>query len=183
MKTDEFITSDTHFGHEAILKLGNRPFQSVDEMDSALIAAWNAKVPPGATVYHLGDLSFHKPATTLKILAALNGTIRFVAGNHDKSNINGAVRSRFQWSKTRHVSKCDDGTRIVMDHFPLYVWEGAHKGWLHAHGHCHNQLDPDNQPRTDVGIDTTTDFAPLSYTDLMDRFAGTVYTPVDHHRP
>lgn len=38
-----FFTSDTHFGHEAIIRHCGRPFASVAEMDEALIARWNAR--------------------------------------------------------------------------------------------------------------------------------------------
>ena len=48
MKTNEYITADTHFGHKAMITYANRPFRFVDQMDDAMIAAWNAKVPPGA---------------------------------------------------------------------------------------------------------------------------------------
>ena len=32
-----FFTSDLHFGHENVLKMDNRPFKTVDEMDAELI--------------------------------------------------------------------------------------------------------------------------------------------------
>lgn len=33
----EYITSDLHFGHKNIIKYENRPFNSIDEMDKAIM--------------------------------------------------------------------------------------------------------------------------------------------------
>ena len=44
VKNKIWITSDTHFGHANIIGLCNRPFDSVEEMDHALIDNWNARV-------------------------------------------------------------------------------------------------------------------------------------------
>ena len=52
-----FFTSDTHFGHENIIKYCNRPFTSTEEMDKALISNWNKVVKPEDTVFHLGDFA------------------------------------------------------------------------------------------------------------------------------
>ena len=51
-----FFTSDLHFGHENVIRFDNRPFKTVEEIDSELIRRWNAKVAPGDLVYVLGDL-------------------------------------------------------------------------------------------------------------------------------
>ena len=53
--SEVFFTSDTHFDHEAIIWLCNRPFTCVEEMNDKLIENWNATVGPGDTVFHLGD--------------------------------------------------------------------------------------------------------------------------------
>lgn len=41
-----YLIADTHFGDEAILRYENRPFESVEEMDTALIRNWNSTVNP-----------------------------------------------------------------------------------------------------------------------------------------
>ena len=57
----DYFIADLHFGHNNIIKLCNRPFSSVDEMDEAFISAWNAKVKKKAdTIYIVGDLVWEK---------------------------------------------------------------------------------------------------------------------------
>lgn len=51
-----FFTADLHFWHENIIQYCQRPFASADEMNSALISNWNARVTPDDTVYILGDV-------------------------------------------------------------------------------------------------------------------------------
>ena len=53
-----FFTSDTHFGHENIIKYCGRPFKDVEKMNERLIKNWNEVVKDTDTIFHLGDFSF-----------------------------------------------------------------------------------------------------------------------------
>jgi calcineurin-like phosphoesterase family protein len=135
-------------------------------------------------VYHLGDLSFHKPPRTIEILRQLNGIIRLIQGNHDrKQTTAGPVVGFLEWIKNYYESKTEDGVKIVMSHYPFMTWNKAHHGALHVHGHSHGNLHDSGTTRVDVGVDTTPDYAPLSYYELMQRFEGRTYDAVDHHAP
>src|SRR6185312_6859120 len=82
----EWFTSDHHFGHAKILELlpDSRPFRDVEEMNGALVDAWNSVVRPGDTVWHLGDVSLGNRRETLALIGPqLNGRKRLVPGNHD----------------------------------------------------------------------------------------------------
>ena len=50
-----YFIADTHFSEENIMRYENRPFESVAEMDSALIRRWNSCVGERDEVYVLGD--------------------------------------------------------------------------------------------------------------------------------
>lgn len=39
-----YFTSDLHLGHRNILRLCDRPFASIEEMDEVLMDNWNRKV-------------------------------------------------------------------------------------------------------------------------------------------
>lgn len=50
--------ADTHFGHKNILHYDNRPFTTVEEMNSEMENRWNMAVEPADTVYILGDFCY-----------------------------------------------------------------------------------------------------------------------------
>jgi calcineurin-like phosphoesterase family protein len=80
MKT--FATSDNHFWHNNVIKYCNRPFRSVEEMNEAMVVAWNAVVNPEDTVLHFGDFSMAFRAVEL-FSHRLNGNKILIPGNHD----------------------------------------------------------------------------------------------------
>lgn len=79
-----FLTSDTHFDHEGIIRHCNRPFTSVERMNHAMIHGWNQRVKPTDTVIFVGDFCFGNKAKYFE--EQLNGKKVFVAGNHDRNN-------------------------------------------------------------------------------------------------
>lgn len=66
-----YYISDLHFGHSNIIKLCNRPFQTLEEMNNALINNWNSKVTNGDKVYIIGDLFFRSQNNPEEILSKL----------------------------------------------------------------------------------------------------------------
>src|ERR1035437_3448421 len=90
MTKKRFFTSDQHFGHTNILKyedekrrdtFGNK-FLSIDDMDSFIVAQWNATVAEGDLVYCLGDFCY-KLQQMRDVLPFLNGEKVLISGNHD----------------------------------------------------------------------------------------------------
>ena len=165
-----WFTADTHFGHKNIIKYTDRPFGSVEEMDEALIANWNARVAPDDEVYHLGDFALNSPAQCRKIIDRLNGKIHLIRGNHD--NTADACADQFVWIKDYHELKIPDpnahrGTRYLMLlHYAMRVWNGSHHGTYHLFGHSHGTLEDVPTSRSiDVGVDVH-GFAPISYAEV-----------------
>ncbi len=79
-----FWTSDTHFGHSAILRYCQRPWYDVESMNRGLISRWNDTVSDDDIVIILGDFAMGKISDSLSIAERLNGKKYIVPGNHDR---------------------------------------------------------------------------------------------------
>ncbi len=75
--------SDLHFGHKNIIRSDNRPFSSLDEMDSKMIELWNIKENPDDDVLIVGDVCCRNSKPPHWYLAQLNGHKHLVLGNHN----------------------------------------------------------------------------------------------------
>ena len=89
----QFVIADTHFNDANIIRFCNRPFSSVDEMNTMLIDNWNSVVEPCDTVWILGDFFtfndlYDYPVDGLSrdfkyIVNKLHGHKNLIKGNHD----------------------------------------------------------------------------------------------------
>lgn len=87
------FTSDTHFGHENVLKFTDRPWETIQQMNSVIVANINARVGMNDELYILGDFSFKMTAQDAyglrkKITCK---KVHLVPGNHDKATGNQQV--------------------------------------------------------------------------------------------
>lgn len=142
MEPKIWITSDLHFGHKNIIQYCNRPFQSVPEMNQALLEELRSKVGPEDTLFFLGDLAFKNFDPE-----CLPGKqVIWVRGNHDKKYISHRITQVPYWEETYN------GTMVVMFHYPIEEWNQCHRGSVHLHGHCHG-TGTAVKNRLDVGWD------------------------------
>ena len=81
-----FVCSDLHLSHDRQFVWGVRGFNSVEEMNIAIIERFNSVVGPEDEVYILGDLCLGG-ADSLEanrvMLEQLNGKLHIIIGNHD----------------------------------------------------------------------------------------------------
>ena len=164
------FTSDTHFGHAGILRLSRRPFESVEEMDAALITAWNTVVAPRDTVYHLGDFCFRNARPASDYLAELNGDIHLIVGNHDSATLK---RHSGIFASVKQIREIGvNGKTIVLCHYPMREWHGCWRGAWHLFGHVHGRLN--HEPvgySLDVGVDSNR-FRPWRLEEIEALFAA-----------
>lgn len=175
-----WFTADTHFGHANIIRLTDRPYRTVGEMDRALVANINARVAPTDELYVLGDFSYR---ITVEEARAIRGRIRcrhvhILRGNHDKDWSNPSVAGTFMVEAPIAILKAQDA-RLVLSHYPLEDWQGQSHGAIMLHGHIHSRGTAYNELcrsqgmlRYDVGVDAN-GYAPVSLDDILAWFGHT----------
>jgi calcineurin-like phosphoesterase family protein len=173
----KFFTADLHFGHKNVIPYCERPFASLDEMESELMRRWNAIVAPWDEVFILGDFSFHGSTKTAEILSRLHGLKILVRGNHDdvKSDEKAKRLGFFQMVPGGRV--IIEGREFAVSHYP-YLGEGdsteverftsrrlSDQGnWL-LHGHVHREWKVKKR-MINVGVDMW-DYAPVSEGEIL----------------
>jgi calcineurin-like phosphoesterase family protein len=154
--------SDPHFGHRKMVEFTRadgtklRPFDTVEEMDRAIVERWNACVADGDRVYLLGDVAFNR--RSIQPVRELKGRKVLVRGNHDELNL-------------RDYAELFDDVRglvskpnFVMSHAPIHP--SCMDRWkLNIHGHLHDKTLDD--PRYACVSVEQTGYAPVLVDDLL----------------
>ena len=193
-----FFTSDLHLGHDNIIRLAERPFLDVRDMDRELIAAINGRVAPTDTLWVLGDFSFRiTVAAAYALRRKINcRDVRLVTGNHDKdwAALPAPYRSCFsEVHELGHVLRLGKGEvepprpgKVTLCHYPMESWEGSRRGAIHLHGHIHSRGTAYNERmrssgilRYDVGVDAN-GYAPVALDEVLAWFG--VAEPLDTDR-
>ena len=171
-----YFTSDTHFGHENIIKFSNRPYSSVEEMNIDLISKWNEVVPEDGVVFHLGDFAFGRAHNWINPLNELNGEIHLIIGNHDNKNLKQGFAAKFK-SISPQLRLNIGGQIIYLNHYPFLCYGGSYMKTIQLFGHVHttkngctgldkNRLFNLFPLQYDVGVDNN-DYKPISYNEVL----------------
>lgn len=132
-----WLTSDTHFGHRAIVtgepdRPGRRQYPDVEAMDRDLVARWNDRVRPHDTVIHLGDVAFGPLRLQRETLRQLVGHKILVRGNHDRDR-----DGRYHLMGFEHVVRSMRWGRLWLVHKPTEDRVAPEGCALVLHGHVH----------------------------------------------
>lgn len=130
-----FLISDTHFGHEktcTVFKKEDgsplRPFSCAEDMDEFMIKAWNERVKPNDTVYHLGDVVINRKF--LHIIARLSGDKVLIRGNHD------IFKLKDYTPFFRDIRGYDVKNGMIFSHVPVHP-DSLSRFGCNVHGHLH----------------------------------------------
>lgn len=138
-----FYIGDPHFGHEAIIRLCDRPFATVDEMDEAIITNWNKRVTNADTVFILGDMMFRMQKHPTEYLSRLKGCKILILGNHDAEWIWREGAAKHLTTQVSMMELIDKNRTVVLCHYPMLIWPHMRGGSYMVFGHLHGNREHD----------------------------------------
>lgn len=169
-----WFTSDLHFWHKNICKYCNRPFETIEDMNQALVNNWNAVVKEDDTVFVLGDMGFCGYDKLEPLMSQLNGKKYLVQGNHDSDKIvfrlyeADIIEEYYKMVEVTIVGdeECPD-QQLTLCHFPMIDWPNKEKGSWMVHGHQHQlpETPSCSVMHWDVGVDKN-ELKPVSFEQL-----------------
>ena len=167
-----YFIADTHFGHENIITLCNRPFTDLTDMNTTLAQNWNARVRDQDDIYIVGDFWYRGSGDgAVKAAKQLKGRKHLITGNHDKKFLSSPAFQEQFVEVEELLSITHDGARIVLCHYPLAEWEGYYRGSWHIYGHIHNNRNEafaymKTQERAlNAGVEIT-QYMPVTFAEL-----------------
>lgn len=159
-----FVISDTHFGHENILKFRDsntneliRNFSDIHDMNEYIVDRWNKTVNDDDIVYHLGDVYFGKGH---EVLPRLKGRKRLLLGNHDHGkdqNLQKHFQKIGMWRMFPEYN-------CLLTHVPIHE-SGLYKVRYNLHGHIHQNASP-TERHINCSVEVQ-DYMPKLITDLV----------------
>ena len=170
----DFFIGDLHFGHNNIVnfkdKFDNflRPFDTVEDMEEAMIQYHNEIVKPTDKVYMLGDIAFNTRG--LMQIKRMNGVKILVKGNHDTLPLVRYIEAGF-----KDIRGVDCRNGLVFTHIPIHPNELGRFG-CNVHGHLHaGQImygGDEVDPRYLCVSAEHTNLRPVSYEELVERIVA-----------
>lgn len=164
-----FLTSDLHFCHDQEFLYKPRGFNSVEEMNEAIVERWNSVVKPNDIIYNLGDMAMNDVAGAVPYLQQLNGTQIWFFGNHDTINKIQLIQDNCLRIIRAGDYHCSYATVLkygkltcYLSHYPTLTAnydDDRHfsQHVINFHGHVHSRtpwINPRNPFMYDVGMDS-----------------------------
>ena len=162
-----WIASDWHFNHDREFIYKARGFDSIYDMNEAIIERHNEVVSPLDTVYVLGDLCLGGGSDEIikknkKMISSLKGEIKIILGNHDTKT---RVAMYYECWNTSVLGYADiikyNKHHFYMSHFPTITTNlddserPLSQRTLNLYGHTHekNRFYNDNPMMYNVAMD------------------------------
>ena len=189
-----YFTADTHFGHNNIIKICERPFEDIEQMDNTLINNWNNVVTNNDIVYIVGDFAGDN-ADADYYLDKLNGKKILILGNHDRNWIKKLykrknwdlfkdpdyrllVKNGYFFDVKHYAEKIIDSQFFTICHYPMVDFAFSNKLFgekfgFHIHGHIHNNLKEEFKflfrafNTLNCGVEVN-NYKPVSLNDLIE---------------
>ena len=197
-----WLCSDSHYGHKNICRgvtswrlpdgripiEKTRDFDTIEQMNEAIVDGINSVVGQDDVLIHLGDFSFGGFENIQKFRdRIICKEIHLILGNHDThiENNKGDVQELFT-SVNHYTRLLYKNKTFVLSHFPISSWDSLNKGHIHLHGHVHlpTNLRFGKGKKMDVGMDGHPTFGVYDMDDIiriMDKREIASDMLFDHH--
>lgn len=154
---DIWFISDTHFGHNNIIKFSDRPFENLQHMTDGLVNNFNACVKSNDVSIWVGDVAFMNENEAQKLVKRLNGYKILVVGNHDIFKKNKRIMNLGfdEYHITYNLQF--DSTVVAITHYPIDSGN-LPKGWINVHGHLHRNGHHADEIDTPTHINVNCEF-------------------------
>lgn len=172
-----YLTSDLHLFHDREFVYKPRGFDTVHEMNEAIIDRWKDTIEPEDDIYILGDIALGGPDAlpqTLEILRALPGRLHLVRGNHDTNKRWYAYTSLPNVVEMQNAIYLDYRKyHFYLSHYPTLTGnlekKSLHQCTLDLYGHTHqrNNFYQDLPYMYHVGVDSHNCF-PVPLDQIID---------------
>ena len=139
---ENFFIADTHFNHDREYIYKVRGFDSVQDMNNAIISNWNSAIGSDDQVYFLGDFFLGTDEEyILDTINGLNGEIHLILGNHDTDKKIELYKKTPKIKEIVYASKIVHNKRTIMlSHYPMMtatLESDPNHATLGIHGHVH----------------------------------------------
>lgn len=162
-----WLISDTHFGHDKEFIYLPRNFQTVEEMNEAIVERWNANVKEQDTVYLLGDVAMGS-IDNINFLTRLKGQIYLAIGNHDTETRLNAIKQLPNIKSIEFGYRLKDGRiTFLLTHYPQLTgnYDKSHTYSIHGHTHLSNPFTPDFDLMYNVNCESQ-NCTPVAFEDM-----------------
>lgn len=158
-----FLTSDLHFCHNQEFLYKPRGFDSIEEMNEAIVERWNSVVKSDDMVFILGDLMLNDNEKALEYIKRLNGWLLVVWGNHDSEARQNLIREKYPTIMEMGYAHQFKHHKLTcyLSHYPTLTANYDDKHFsqhvINFHGHTHQQtnwINPANPFTYHVGLDS-----------------------------
>lgn len=146
MNKNIWFTSDLHFCHNKEFLFQPRGFNTVEDMNEAIVQNWNSIVTPFDDIYVLGDLMLNDNEKGIELLNSLKGNIHVILGNHDTDTRINLYNNCSNISKIEYVTILKYGKyRFYLSHYPTITSNVDEKHFsqhlFNLYGHTHQQTN------------------------------------------
>jgi calcineurin-like phosphoesterase family protein len=137
--------SDLHFFHNNIIRYCERPFDSVEQMNSAMLKNYYHAIKDDDLVIFGGDVAFSDVDKTKALLQALPGKKVLVLGNHDFDTNKMTYRNYHAFDMVTMafsyplVTSAGKICNVLVSHYPIDD-KLLPDNTINVHGHIHDNM-------------------------------------------